>query len=211
MNFCTDVGPAQYLRLAQAAEFYGNRGYIYKNVPWAVDGIALNITKPSWIPLDECPHFKGKYVVASAEQSFLQLQMEHKGEHGDRDLGRYVTMTPCFRSETEYNELHRPYFLKVELIDWRYFGPKDLHEMISLAEEFFSSQTSITLDVVETDLNDPLRVPGTRTFDIVTRRGRVELGSYGIRFHEHVGHWLYGTGCAEPRLTYAIEKENSLA
>lgn len=203
------MGIEQYERCLKAVEFYTENGFTFRDVPWAVSGQALSITKPPRLLLDECPHYKGGYLVASAEQSFLEQQMEHRGHYGDRDLGRYVAITPCFRNELDFDDLHRPYFLKVELIDWRYTGPKDLHEMIQLAEGFFSSY-SLRVDVIETDLDDPLRVAGTRTFDIVTRRGRVELGSYGIRFHNNVGHWLYGTGVAEPRLTYAIEKEQKL-
>jgi hypothetical protein len=62
----------------------------------------------------------------------------------------------------------------------------------------------ISVDVVEN------REPGAGepAFDIVSRRGRIEIGSYGIRRDDKVGKWVYGTGCAEPRLSYAIAVEN---
>src|SRR5581483_9759318 len=45
-------------------------------------------------------------------------------------------------------------------------------------------------------------------FDIVTDDCYcVELGSYGIRAHSNI-IWAYGTGCAEPRLSYAYNLSN---
>ena len=205
-DMCSYVGPQQYQRCLTAVNFYQRHGYEYENVPWAVGGKALNITKPPNLPLDECPHYKGLYVVASAEQSFLENMIDYQSTFtGGRLQGRYVALTPCFRNELDYDSLHRPYFLKTELINWTYTSNDDLHEMLALAEEFFSEWLKV--DVVETELasSDPLAA--SKTFDIVSRRGRIELGSYGVRKYQDVGKWLYGTGCAEPRLTYAITKE----
>ena len=36
----------------------------------------------------------------------------------------------------------------------------------------------------------------------------IEVGSYGIRHHELVGHWAFGTGLAEPRYSQAMGKYN---
>lgn len=201
------VGPEQYNRCLAAVRFYRQRGYEWADVPWAVSGNALLITKPPLLPLNECPHFKRLYIVASAEQGFLHQQLEYRATFPGIGLkGRYVALTPCFRNELDFDALHRPYFLKTELIDWDRTTDRDLHDMVALAEEFFSAY--LTVDVVETDLEDPLAA--SKTFDIVSRRGRIELGSYGVRHHQDVGEWLYGTGCAEPRLSYAITKEREL-
>ena len=56
----------------------------------------------------------------------------------------------------------------------------------------------------------PVRVVSTEQgYDIVEKGTRFELGSYGIRDKAFVGkrlRWIYGTGCAEPRLSLAIQK-----
>ena len=206
----TNVGLVQFHRVLQAAEFYENRGYHWLDVPWAVSAEALAITKPPRLPMEDCPRIpRAGYIVASAEQSFLDIQLEYMlaTDQTGRDQGRYVTVTPCFRNELDFDEMHRPYFLKCELIDWKHTKTvDDLHDMIALAHEWFAQY--LPVDVVETELNDPIAV--SKTYDIVTRRGRIELGSYGVREHNKAGRWLYGTGCAEPRLSYALEKEEQL-
>lgn len=205
----TNVGPAQYSRLLQSIGFYAKHGYVWKDVDWAVRGEALSVTSPKRLSLSECPSYKGGYIVASAEQSFIEDQQQRVRQYGlgIRDTNRYVTMTPCFRDEEFYSDVHRPYFMKVELIDWGHVNDGYLHQMISLAEEFFSEFLTVDVIIVD-DATDPLAT--CPIFDIVSRRGRIELGSYGLRSHESIGPWLYGTGCAEPRLSYAIEQEAKL-
>ena len=206
----TNVGLIQYHRVLQAAEFYENRGYKYVDVPWAVSAEALSITKPPRLPMEDCPRIpRAGYIVASAEQSYLHDQIDYMQtlNHTAKLTGRFVTVTPCFRNELDFDDLHRPYFLKCELIDWKHTKTvDDLHDMIALAHEWFSAY--LPVDVVETEIEDPIAV--SKTYDIVTRRGRIELGSYGVREHARVGRWLYGTGCAEPRLSYALEHEGTL-
>lgn len=202
------VGPIQYNRLLKAVTFYQERGYGYRDVPWAVKTRAMAVTKPAHLPMDEVPHYKGGYIVASAEQSFIELQQDQidRLSEGCRDQGRFTTITPCFRNEKLYTDLHRPYFMKVELIDWGHTSSAYLHEMVGLAEKFFSEY--LTIDIVENNEPDPLF--NGPAFDIVSRRGRIELGSYGIRKHDSTGPWIYGTGLAEPRLSYALNKEREL-
>jgi hypothetical protein len=212
------IGPAQYSRLLKALQYYQKFGYTYVDVPWAVNKEAIMITKPTWVSEEtmpkysvhyDVPYTRGEklpptvlYPVASAEQSFLQLQMDRLASGDDRDTNAYVTITPCFRNEPRLDDLHQPYFMKVELIDWLIgHEDQDLHEMIQLAVEHFSEY--ITVDVIEN--KEPNA--GKWAFDIVSRRGRIELGSYGIRQADEVGTWIYGTGLAEPRLTYALELE----
>jgi hypothetical protein len=57
----------------------------------------------------------------------------------------------------------------------------------------------------------PVRVvqTGERAFDIVEKSTRFELGSYGIRsamLSDQVYTWIYGTACAEPRLSTATSR-----
>ena len=203
------VGPTQYGRVLEAVEYYRKLNYTFVDVPWTVSAEALCITKPPSIPLYGCPSYtsggENQQIVASAEQSFLEQQLEYQRKwSGAHDYGKYVALTPCFRNEPVIDNLHQPYFLKSELINWKNLTERSLHSMIADAYGFFTQ--FLTVDVVEN------REPGAGelAFDIVSRRGRIELGSYGIRQHEKVGKWVYGTGCAEPRLSYALDTEGKL-
>lgn len=217
------VGPKEYKRLLEAVAFYEKLGYRYDEAPWAVSEQAMNITRPSqyrnlptmsyrvnYHGYDQKKGYESDGVVlcpvASAEQSFLHDQLTNEY----RIVGRYVTLTPCFRNEEIIDVLHRPYFMKVELINWTETSTEvGMYKMIHDAEAFFRKECKLKVDVIPNLDPDPISV--TRGFDIVTRQGRVELGSYGIREHESVGRWVYGTGCAEPRLTRAMEIEESCA
>jgi len=130
--------------------FYERAGYHPLDVPWCVSDEAMNITRPVWAGTVNAAYIAGgkqQCPVASAEQSFLQLQLDSLAASGSLNTGTYVAITPCFRNEPVIDELHQPYFMNIE------------------------------------------------------------LGSYGIRKHPKVGTWVYGTGCAEPRLSYAIEQD----
>src|SRR5437899_1474609 len=134
-------------RLLEAVRFYKERGFSYKTVPWAVSADAISITKPKRLALNECPSYSGGYIVASAEQSFLHLRQEARREQvGKEEKDRYVTLTPCFRNEIQYDEIHRPWFFKTELVDWDAGSILDLHNMIDCAVEFFSQ--FVEVDVV---------------------------------------------------------------
>jgi hypothetical protein len=68
------------------------------------------------------------------------------------------------------------------------------HHIRHIALEFFRKYVSARIESL---------VDGT--FDIVSASG-IELGSYGRRSaHGHT--WLYATGLATPRLTWAIQSD----
>ena len=135
--------------------------------------------------------------VASAEQSFLQLKLDNPSFDG-----KCVAITPCFRNEPVLDDLHQPYFMKVELINWDNTEREDMDKMIADARLLFEQE--LWVDVVPNTDPDPI---GIVAYDIVTTHTGIELGSYGIREAPKVGRWLYGTGLAEPRYSYAIEEE----
>lgn len=174
-----------YYRLIESLEFYQDQGFIYQNVPWAVEEEIVEITKSSefnnyWL--------NGKCLVGSAEQSFLSM-IRHK----NLNPGRYVAITPCFRDEIE-DDLHKSYFMKVELIDTKDVTESSLLQIIEICLKFFNQY----IDCKSIQL-------GQYQYDIVDTRNNIEMGSYGIREHEEL-NWIYATGCAEPRLTYARNK-----
>lgn len=99
-------------------------------------------------------------------------------------------MTPCFRFES-FDYLHSKYFMKDELIITDNVTKEGLEEIIVTAIEFFGKHLE---DVRVTKTGD-------LSYDITC--DGVELGSYGIRKSEFLT-WIYGTGCAEPRLSNTI-------
>lgn len=171
-----------YERIACAVSYYERLGYVLTEVPWIVGARAYEVTKPpcavGFVTL-------GGYLVASAEQGFIQLLQD------GTELGKCVAVTPCFRHET-YDDLHLPYFMKVELIRTGDISDSALMSMICEAEAFFNAVT-VTRIIRTAD-----------GYDIVDAVTGIELGSYGRRQAGELS-WLYGTGLAEPRLTRAIQ------
>ena len=186
-----------YSNLTKALDFYKDRGYIYlPDAPWYVSKGAYHATKPPGaediiVEWGDSPH---KYMVASGEQSFLQLMLD------GRDLKRHICVTPCYRVE-KYNDWNKPYFMKAELINAHDVDQGHLIDMIADAREFFQQ-------FVETRV----LVTGDLSYDIVSKDGRIELGSYGIRdavINDKDFEWVYGTACAEPRLSKAIDLQRT--
>lgn len=186
-NWPPVVTTVDYNLIAKAIRFYCEHQYIYIDVPWLVSRGSIDVTRPMNARYFET--FAG-ILVASGEQSFLEIRNDLEADQ------KYVCATPCFRDE-KHDDLHRQTFFKVELIVARPKYPEwSLFEMIETAEKFFK-------DNCHQSQRDIKRVPTEIGIDI--NLGKVELGSYGIR--EHQGFkWVYGTGCAEPRLSQAIQK-----
>lgn len=173
-----------WVRLITAISFYSCKGYHYTNLDWTVDRKISEITKP----IDRRDYFiEDKSLVASGEQSFLQLIVDNKLSNG-----RYCGITPCFRDEDAVDELHQRYFMKVELINTLDVNKESLNKMIDCAYELYSKYLNI--EVIEV---------GDQLYDIVDSKNKIELGSYGIRHYENI-HWVFGTGLAEPRLSKVI-------
>lgn len=186
-----------YLKIAKAVEFYSDFRYI--EVPWAITKEVMGVTLPTGRTLYP---FEGNYLVASAEQSFLQMINDKK-----LNPGKYLAVTPCFRDDP-LSETHQRYFVKVELINYTGDTVPTVHllnEMVQKSFQFF--QQYLNPKIVDTS-TDGRFILGL-SFDINSPEN-IELGSYGIRHHEDIGYWIYGTGVAEPRLSYAIELEEMI-
>jgi hypothetical protein len=184
-----------YELLVEAKAYYASLGYDYIDVPWEVEECVSKITKP--IDRKEY-HLNHGVLVASGEQSFLQMI-----KNGNLPHGSYQCITPCFRQEPVIDETHKPYFMKLELIETAFPFKPALDQMIQHAYDFFSRRVKCKI-VKTTAVNDC----EDNTYDIVTVDGEIELGSYGMRWnHEHIKRmWLYGTGLAEPRFSDIINK-----
>lgn len=170
-------------RLADAEAHYTSAGYRPTHVPWIVSRKAYRETAPG-----DKLHMQtvGGYLVGSAEQSFIQLLLD------GRSPGKSQALTPCFRWEEEYDDLHHPYFMKLELFS-PHFAKYDLNTMINDAIAFFDRYTS------------PVVTPTDIGYDLTDLRTGIELGSYGVR--EASGRrFVYGTGLAEPRLSEVLRR-----
>lgn len=224
-----------YQILNNSLYYYQSQGYKYMEVPWMVTDKISDVTKPQDREnfcvdvYDESKRSlllnRGRVLVASGEQSFLQMIDENKLDHG-----KYVTLTPCFRNEIE-DEIHKLYFMKTELMVYDEISNlvKIFIDTLSHCVKFFKSYTDVKLlhiptniessqitsldqvkDFVQKIQNDtPLSITyeDFYTFDILDKFTSRELGSYGIRtiiMNNQTKSWLYATGCAEPRLSQTI-------
>jgi hypothetical protein len=188
--------------ISLAVEHFTQRGYVYtEDAPWYVGPAAYFATKPPGA-VDIQLRAEGKtftdvmgHPVASGEQSFLQMMLD------GQPLKRAICVTPCWRYESRMDMLHRKYFMKAELINAQDTDEAHLVDMIHDActffERFFSVRTVKIGDA----------------YDIVEKGTRIELGSYGIRERDIDGkrfRWIYGTACAEPRLSTVIQRHSKL-
>jgi hypothetical protein len=178
-----------YQNIADSIKYYSERGFQRIESPWTVTKQISEITKP--VEAKEFNLDNGKVLVASAEQSFLYLYLK-----GFLPKGQFQSCTPCFRNE-HFDNLHTKYFIKNELIKTDEISEKKLQDVVDIAWHFFSKKLNTTS--LETILT------GDDSYDI-TYKG-IELGSYGIRSCEFLD-WVYGTACAEPRLSYILNQIN---
>lgn len=188
-----------YENISRAVEFYSARGYVYEpDAPWTVGHDAYYATRPDDskdVSRSVGLAFNG-YMVASGEQSFIQMMLD------GQPLKRAICVTPCHRAEPRVDTLHRPYFMKAELINAQDVDEGHLVHMIHDACSFFEQFFSVRV----VQIND-------ESYDIVEKGTRMELGSYGIRTmmtNDRYYRWVYGTACAEPRLSTAIARHSKV-
>ncbi len=175
-----------YKILNDSLEFYEEKGFQRIESPWTVSEFVDNLTKPPDRTSFQLKH-NDKCLVASGEQSFLYLYLK-----GFLPAGQYQTITPCFRYES-FDFLHTKYMMKNELIKTDVVNKAELQFIIHLALKFFEKFfPAESLKIVGSDESYDIEVNG------------IELGSYGIRRCEFLT-WIYGTGCAEPRLSSLIK------
>ncbi len=181
-----------YARIARAIEFYKTLGYLYIDVPWVADYTSVVRTAPEGVHLFPLNHKapdvdSAPFLIASAEQSFLMLAKQGKL------LNRvpYMSCTPCFRAETNFDDLHQMYFMKLELFCLtNHMADKMFSDALRFAElEEVRENRRIVLTK---------RVTGTNTRDL--DMNGIEIGSYYDR-----DEYSCGTGLAEPRFTKAMK------
>lgn len=170
---------------------YTKLGYSLIDVPWLVDKKSIEVTIPPGRKAYSLNlrKEKDKYLVGSAEQSFVYLALRNK-----LPLGKYMAMTPCFRDD-EVDDLHQKYFMKLELIQFisskiNYHPNFHKGQMMRHARDVMSNFTKKSIVVQPTDDGTDLTI------------NNIEIGSYGVRIYKNI-QWIYGTGLAEPRFSIA--------
>lgn len=174
-----------YHKISSAISYYESHGFKNYNLPWLADKKYIDITLPSDTSPISC---NLGILIGSAEQAFFQEV------HLYNLKGKYQATTPCFRDDQE-DQIHQKYFLKTELFINNDVSKKNLMKLISSALDFYKKY--IDVEIIQL---------GDNIFDIIDSKYHIELGSYGIREHYLIGSWIYGTGCAEPRLSLVQEK-----
>ena len=190
--------------LARAVVFYQEQGFKYVELPWAVSRESVAITCPR-------PEFTAEVdglgsLVGSAEQAFLHMDLA-----GKLGKGRFCALTPCFRLGDYEDDLHHPYFMKVELYANNAEGisimmgedevaPPEARAMMSLLHMMSIVGQFNKAELGPEEIENVHGVQTSEGYDI--ELNGIEIGSYGVR--EHNGHtWVYGTGVAEPRFSQA--------
>lgn len=175
--------------IRRAMDFYD---CLEMKVPYLVDADIMDFTCPDGVIDQRLTHFNGKQYVASAEQSFLQLEKD--GEL-DRHFKPMIALTPCYRDESMLDETHYNIFLKLEIMDYNSFAPKlDTVYWANRMIQFFKLE-GLRTNLIETDIG----------YDVCTEFG-LELGSFGHRVSPKGVKYVYGTGLAEPRASLSISK-----
>lgn len=175
--------------LAAAGERYAALGFRDFAQPWVASHEAIFATLPAGA-IPTTLHGED-LLVGSAEQAFIDRMLE-----GNMAVGKWQATTPCFRREPVYDRLHRPYFMKLELINYLPGDPR-------LALEVMISQAQDTLRPLLHPSCPDIQVEKTEQGWDLTLRGQ-EIGSYGVRTHGR-HQWVYGTGLAEPRFSMLSE------
>jgi hypothetical protein len=171
-----------YGYINDSIEYYEKCGFKRVEAPWTVSEYVDSLTRPENIVPYQLNN--GRCLVASGEQSFLDLYLKEF-----LPLGQFQTVTPCFRRDAR-DAMHGKYFIKNELIKTDIVNDDALDSVVEIAAKFFEKYV------------DVITWKGTSEGYDLMYNG-YELGSYGIRESEFLT-WIYGTGCAEPRLSRVI-------
>lgn len=166
-----------------AITFYRSLGYQMIDVPMCVSDAAIKATIP--INTDCLKKDENQYYVGSAEQSFIDMYMRKLLSDG-----KYMALTPCHRYENRIDPLHFQIFLKLELID----VGSDKRSLIHDAYDFFHRSGINVIKQKTSDGEDLLL-------------NNIEIGSYGQRHMFDGKPYLYGTGLAEPRTSFAMRQK----
>lgn len=197
-------------RLVSAQKLYESEGFESVHVPWVVEWSAIAATCSDFRLVQPVRQADGseRYLVGSAEQSFLQIMLDQQAGRSHPNAPRlrygerYQATTPCFRLENE-DESHFPYFMKVELF-MPIAGTCREEVVLDMADIFAATAHKVMEALLPYHEEFAAKiVPTEEGSDII--HGELELGSYGIRRNDDFW-WVYGTGLALPRFDLAYPR-----
>ncbi|WP_166655638.1 amino acid--tRNA ligase-related protein [Burkholderia pseudomallei] len=174
--------------IVSAYNFFMREGFTPVCAPMTVSKKMMDHTCPPGVRDRRLRHIDGSTYVASAEQSFLQMEVD--GDIDDSDW--LMAITPCYRDD-DLDDTHFNIFLKVELFA---YNMDDFELIAGMAYKFWTDHVGLPV----TKLKTPDGI------DIMY--GDLELGSFGTRLTTQGIPYVYGTGVAEPRGSMAITMEN---
>lgn len=174
-----------YKLINDSIDFYEKKDFVRIETPWTVSEYVDKLTKPKNKISLQLKH-NNKCLVGSGEQSFLYLYLKDF-----LPKGQFQTVTPCFRDEN-FDLFHTKYFIKCELIKTDKVSIIELENIVETCLNFYKIYLPES-NVIETDIGFDIECSG------------IELGSYGIRTCDYL-EYIFGTGCAEPRLSQTIKK-----
>lgn len=225
-----------YKLLSQAITFYESLGYRMLTVLWFLPENEfpkeLDGERSFFLKNGVFENFN-VFLVGSAEQSIISLFRNGQENGGLSEYGfvsdhtKYMAVTPCFRDEEVYDDLHHAYFMKLELINIPCLSDKffqKFHDqsqkidnqlvlnntlkdawlffehVLNMSPYRFLNGNNLTCEKSENS-NSIIE------FDI--KLNGIEIGSYGQRKlpnSEFNGNYIYGTGLALPRFSNALDK-----
>lgn len=178
--------------LTKSLDHFRYNGFTPLEVPWLVSEKACRMTCPSFVRLQESQ--PGLYLVGSAEQSFLELELQNK-----LPKGRYVALTPCFRDEPVLDELHHRHFMKVELYITKGINDHTVDNLVDECVRNFSMLSRYEKNNANLPELQVVKTPDGYDIEL----NGIEIGSYGLRSVDNLV-WVYGTAMAEPRFSTAL-------
>ena len=183
-----------YDLLNKAVKYFSKKGFKQVEVPWRVSKEAIDGT------FDSRQSFKSddKFLVGSAEQGFLELQLQDKLKGT-----QFMSISPCFRNEVE-DYFHQQEFMKLELIYFsNYVTIKEViqYQIIKrFVLNFIIKKLKIkTSDIAILETKDNNSIYSE---DILING--IEYGSYGIRQFKDK-YYIYGTVIALPRASKILK------
>lgn len=178
--------------ISRATEHYIQAGCYLTSVPYLVDSDIMDFTCPSGVIDKRLTHSNGKQYVASAEQSFLQMEKDVRIGIKQPPM---MALTPCYRDESVMDDTHLNIFLKLEIFEYNPKGFAVHYYWADRMVEFFKKEGLNTRIVSTLD-----------GVDVITE-DHLELGSFGYRISPLGVPYVYATGLAEPRASMAIAIE----
>ena len=183
-----------YDLLNKALKYFSKKGFKQIETPWRVSKEAIDGT------FDSRQSFKSddKFLVGSAEQGFLELQLQDKLKGT-----QFMSVSPCFRNEVE-DYYHQQEFMKLELIYFsNYVTIKEViqYQIIKrFVLNFIIKKLKIkTSDIAILETKDNNSIYSE---DILING--IEYGSYGIRQFKDK-YYIYWTGIALPRASKILK------